>query len=52
MPRQVPRPASGFRSPHSMRIVVVLPLPLGPRKPQMRPVRTCSDTASTTVRVA
>ena len=26
-------PASGVRSPQSMRMVVVLPLPLGPRKP-------------------
>ena len=25
-----------------MRMVVVLPLPLGPRKPQMRPRATCS----------
>src|SRR5690242_6153432 len=33
-----------------MRIVVVLPLPLGPRKPQMRPRATRIDTSSTTLR--
>jgi hypothetical protein len=49
-PRQVPLPASGVSSPHSMRIVVVLPLPFGPRKPQMRPRATRSATSSTTVR--
>ena len=37
-PRQVPPPPSGFTSPHSIRIVVVLPLPLAPRKPQISPV--------------
>ena len=30
---QVPLPASGVSSPHNMRMVVVLPEPLGPRKP-------------------
>ena len=38
-PRQVPLPPSGTRSPHSMRMVVVLPLPLAPRKPQISPLR-------------
>ena len=32
-PRQVPPPASGVSRPHIIRIVVVLPLPFGPRKP-------------------
>ena len=36
-PRHVPLPSSGVSRPQSMRMVVVLPLPLGPRKPQMRP---------------
>ena len=33
-----------------MRMVVVLPLPFGPRKPRISPRRTDSDTPSTTVR--
>jgi hypothetical protein len=36
-PRQVPSPLSGVSSPHSRRIEVVLPLPLGPRKPKISP---------------
>ena len=32
-----------------MRIVVVLPLPLAPRKPQISPAATCSDRSSTTL---
>ena len=35
----MPCPASGFNSPHNMRMVVVLPLPLGPRKPDDLPFR-------------
>ena len=34
-----------------MRMVVVLPLPLGPRKPQIWPRSTCMLTWSTTVRL-
>ncbi len=36
-PRQVPSPSSGVSKPHSMRIVVVLPLPFGPRNPKICP---------------
>ena len=34
------KPASGSMSPASIRIVVVLPAPLGPRKPYTTPVGT------------
>ena len=44
-PRQVPLPPSGTSRPHSMRIVVVLPLPLAPRKPQISPAATCKRQA-------
>ena len=47
-PRHVPSPPSGVSNPQSIRIVVVLPLPLGPRKPQIRRARTCRSTLSTT----
>src|SRR6185369_8731715 len=47
-PRQVPWPLSGVRRPHSMRIEVVLPLPLGPRKPKISPSRTCNARSFTT----
>src|SRR6266540_5175263 len=47
-PRQVPSPLSGVSSPQSMRIEVVLPLPLGPRKPKISPRRTVSDRSLTT----
>src|SRR5688500_1780036 len=50
--RQVPLPASGVSRPHNMRNVVILPLPLGPSKPHMRPRATRSATSSTTVRVS
>ncbi len=33
----VPMPAVGLVNPHSMRIVVVLPAPLAPRKPKISP---------------
>ena len=36
-----PEPPSGLSRPHSMRMVVVLPLPLAPRKPQISPSATC-----------
>ncbi len=50
MPRQVPVPPSGVRRPQSSRIVVVLPLPLAPRKPQISPPATCRLRSSTTFR--
>src|ERR1700722_12054553 len=47
-PRQVPAPVSGVSNPHSMRRVVVLPEPFGPRKPQMWPASTWIATSRTT----
>ena len=47
-PRQVPSPESGVSSPQSIRIVVVLPLPFGPRKPKISPRRTESARSRTT----
>src|SRR5262245_10503347 len=44
------RPESGRARPTSMRIVVVLPAPLGPRKPKTSPARTANDTPDTAVR--
>src|SRR6266702_1038629 len=42
-------PASGVTSPASIRSVVVLPAPLGPRNPVTRPGKTSNDTPSTAV---
>src|SRR5512133_1937358 len=39
-PATVPWPPEGSRSPHSIRMVVDLPAPLGPRKPKISPWRT------------
>ena len=39
-PSAWPDPESGVSSPHSIRSVVVLPDPLGPRNPQIRPSPT------------
>ena len=47
-PRQVPEPESGVSRPQSIRSVVVLPEPLGPRKPQMRPSATWIEKSCTT----
>src|ERR1035438_476279 len=47
-PRQVPRPLSGVSRPQSMRMEVVLPLPLGPRKPKISPCFTCRERSFTT----
>src|SRR4051794_39660123 len=43
-------PASGVESPTSIRIVVVLPAPLGPRKPVTVPGSQRNDTSLTTLR--
>src|SRR5579885_31898 len=40
-------PEVGRSSPQSIRIVVDLPAPLGPRKPKISPLATCSETWST-----
>jgi len=39
-PRQLPSPSSAFSNPHNIRMVVVLPEPLGPRKPHTSPSGT------------
>ncbi len=39
-PATVPWPPEGSRSPQSIRMVVDLPAPLGPRKPKISPGRT------------
>src|SRR6185369_5001015 len=46
-PLIVIRPASGLSRPAIMRMAVVLPAPLGPRKPWIWPGATSSDTPST-----
>ncbi len=43
-PATVPAPELGWSSPHSMRMVVVLPAPLGPRKPNTSPRPTSNET--------
>src|SRR5437016_14348322 len=43
-------PAVGRISPTSMRMVVVLPAPFGPRKPKTSPGRSSKETESTMVR--
>ena len=40
------RPLVGCSSPSSVRIVVVLPAPLGPRNPKTSPASTANDTSS------
>src|SRR5438128_9117496 len=45
-----PSPPEGRSSPRSMRIVVVLPAPLGPRKPTTSPGATEKLTSRTTSR--
>src|SRR6516162_10088141 len=44
-------PDVGFSRPAIIRKVVVLPAPLGPRKPWISPAFTSSDTPSTAVNV-
>ena len=46
VPRQVTRPASGSRTPSAIRIVVVLPAPLAPRKPNTWPGGTSNTRSS------
>jgi hypothetical protein len=45
-------PELGVMNPASMRIVVVLPAPLGPRKPSTSPGFTSKLTSSTAVSVS
>src|SRR6185369_16431292 len=46
-PTTRPVPPVGSRIPHSMRMVVDLPAPLGPSTPKISPRRTCSETSRT-----
>src|SRR5258708_6128482 len=48
-PRTRPWPLVGVMIPHSMRIVVVLPEPFGPKKAKTSPSRTSSDSRSTAI---
>ena len=45
-PRTLARPAEGFMRPMRMRMVVLLPAPLGPRKPKIEPAGTRRLTSS------
>src|SRR6476619_1921081 len=47
-PCQLTRPASARTSPMAMRIVVVLPAPLDPQKPNIEPGATVNPTPSST----
>src|SRR5262252_10851812 len=49
-PSTWPLPADGTTMPHSMRMVVLLPEPFGPRNANTSPVRTSNDTRSTATR--
>ncbi len=49
-PSTLMRPASGWANPSTMRSVVVLPAPLGPRKPQIWPGSTLNDRSPTAVK--
>src|SRR3954447_10495960 len=44
-------PAVGIMNPASIRIVVDLPAPFGPRNPSTSPRRTLKDTLSTAVKL-
>src|SRR5687767_15419037 len=44
-------PCVGLIRPTSMRMVVVLPAPFGPRKPKTSPGRSSKETSSTIVRL-
>src|SRR5512145_447298 len=46
-PATMPRPAVGARMPQSMRIVVDLPAPFGPRNPKISPLATSKFTRFT-----
>src|SRR2546430_1830320 len=50
-PQIVTLPAVGLIKPTSMRMVVVLPAPLGPRKPKTSPGLSEKETPSTIVRL-
>src|ERR1043165_68082 len=50
-PQIVTLPRVGLMRPTSMRIVVVFPAPLGPRKPKTSPAASSKETLSTIVRL-
>ena len=50
-PATMPVPDVGLLSPHSIRMAVVLPAPLAPRKPNISPGRTEKEMWSTAVKV-
>ena len=52
MPQIATLPESGRINPVSIRIVVVLPAPFGPRNPKTSPARTSKDTSETGLAVA
>src|SRR5260221_5797736 len=49
-PTTVPRPPDGSRIPQSIRMVVDLPAPFGPRTPKISPFSTERDTSRTATR--
>ena len=49
-PATIPFPEVGFNSPHSIRIAVVFPAPLAPRKPKISPLPTSNEMLSTAVK--
>src|SRR3989442_3904669 len=51
MPKIIARPAVGRIKPSNMRMVVVLPEPLGPRKPKTSPRITCKCRSLTATRL-
>ena len=46
-PSTVTEPSDGFKMPQMVRMVVVLPAPLAPKKPKISPRRTSKLTPST-----
>src|SRR5512135_3280834 len=50
-PAMTARPDVGGNTPHRMRMVVLLPAPLGPRKPTISPRSTANDTSEMAVNV-
>ena len=50
-PATTPLPEVGFNKPHSIRIAVVFPAPLAPKKPNISPLSTSNETLSTAVKL-
>ena len=47
----IPRPDVGLLNPHNIRIAVVLPAPLAPKKPNISPCATSNDMEFTAVKL-